>query len=507
VTIAASLVAAVRDYPDRRFLHWIRNGTHITWTYAEAAVRIAELVTRLEAAGARAGDHVVVHTAAMVPSILFDLACACAGIVLTPLETAALPEVLELCRRVDARAVLTTPDRNGPYERPVIHEDGTAQVTGDTQRALAMLAERAARITDKTPYMLQPTSGTTGGPKLAIRDHVTFVRAARLLAPGLSRTSDPPARVLMVPALTHGMGQYLLGIGVVLAAEYCVTTQIDVRADLAEIRALDPTFLAFTPRVVRSLFAQRGAGTEPLFGPSAALLLSGGASPDKDLLAAITDMGVDVIEGFGASEFSVVAVTRRGQWRADILGHVVDDVKLRVTDEGELHAWTPGLMHGYHGNAEATRAAFTEDGFYKTGDRVAISPDGELRYLGRLVDSFNLFDGSHVEPGPVEDALTRLPWLDQLVLLGDQRPYIVGLAVVRDADREQIVRDVTAINETLPQNARVRRLAILSEPFPEDIYLVVGHGKTRRSRKAAIARYAAQVEALYGAGGPDIVTL
>ena len=504
-SIAAAFVSAVRDYPDRRFLRWCRGD--VTWTYADAAVRIADLVRRLDAVGAVHGERVVVHTSEMVPSILFDLACACAGVVFTPLETTALSEVLEVCEVADARAVLTTPDRKGPYGgRAIIAEDGTRAVEGDLASAFALLAKRALHIDGKTDYMLQPTSGTTGRPKLAIRSHAAFMRARWLLAPGVER--DRPERILMVPALTHGMGQYLLAIGACVAAEYSVTSKIDVAASLDEIRALDPTFMALTPRVVRSLFHQDGGKSKRLFGPSARLLLSGGASPDKDLLAAITQMGVDVIEGFGASELSVVAVTRRGHWRTDIVGHVVDDVKLRITDDGELQAWTPGLMRGYYGNAEATRAAFTEDGFYRTGDRVEIGPAGEFRYLGRLVDSFNLFDGSHVEPGGIEYAMMRLPWADQVLLLGDQRPHLVGLVSVRRALRdpfaslrEAIELDTGRINATLPQNARVRRLAILDEPLPENIYTVVGHGKTRRSRKAAIARYHAIVEALYG-GAP-----
>jgi long-chain acyl-CoA synthetase len=52
-----------------------------------------------------------------------------------------------------------------------------------------------------------------------------------------------------------------------------------------------------------------------------------------------------------------------------------------------------------------------------------------------MVDSFNLFDGSHVAPGPIEDAVTRLPWVKQVLLLGDQRPYLTGLVVPQEALR------------------------------------------------------------------------
>src|SRR5213078_4255679 len=158
-SVAAMFVSAARAYPDRTFLRWCRGDERITWSYADAAVRIEALATRLDELGITAGDHVVVHTAEMVPSILFDLACACAGVVFTPLETTSLPAVLDLCVRIDARAVLTTPDRIGPYDgRPIVAEDGRAASAGDPALAIARLGERARRRDGDTTYMLQPTS-------------------------------------------------------------------------------------------------------------------------------------------------------------------------------------------------------------------------------------------------------------------------------------------------------------------------------------------------------------
>jgi long-chain acyl-CoA synthetase len=510
------LTTAARDYPERTFLRWCRGDARIRWTYAEAALRIDALVAQLDALGVAPGDRVVVHTAAMVPSILFDLACACAGVAFTPIETASIPSVLELCAQTDARAVLTTPDRADRYDgRPVVVEDGMRDVHGDAAAAIARLHARAAKLTPDDVYMLQPTSGTTGGSKLVIRHHAAFVRIARLLGCGLERTSEPPARVLMVAALTHGMGQYLLAIAMDHAAELAVTTAIDVAASIGEIRELDPTYIGLTPRVLRSLVHQLGGATAHIFGASARTFLTGGAPPDKDLLAAVARSGVDVIEAYGASEFSVVAMTRPGAWRPDILGHVVDDVRLRAGDDGELEAWTPVLMRGYHGAPELTRAAFTADGFYRTGDKVELGPDGEFRYLGRVVDSFNLFDGSHVAPGPIEDALARLPWIEQVLLLGDQRPYLTGLVVPHPALRAagpSLRRlgevDIGRVCAAFDLGARVRRIALLAEPLPADVYAIVGHGKVRRARGAACERFASVVEALYGgAARTDIVDI
>jgi long-chain acyl-CoA synthetase len=516
-SVAAMFVSAARDYPDRTFLRWCHGEARITWSYAEAALRIDALVAQLDELGVKPGEHVVIHTHDMVPSILFDLACTCAGVVFTPIETSSLPAVLDVCTRTAARAVLTTPDRRGSaYDgRPVVVVDGSEPVTGDPIAAIGRLGERAARVRPESIYMLQPTSGTTGGPKLVIRDHATFIRIARLLGCGLERTSQPAERVLIVAALTHGMGQYLLAIAMGLAAELCVTTQIDTNAKIEEVRWLDPTYLGLTPRVMRSLVQQLGGveGHDKLFGPSAKFVLVGGAAPDKDLLAAIVRTGVHVVEGFGASEMSVVAMTRPGQWRPDIVGHVVDDVTLKIAEDGELLAKTPVMMRGYYGSPELTRAAFTEDGYYRSGDRVTLGPENEFRYHGRMVDAFNLFDGSHVAPGPIEDAVTRLPWVDQVVLIGDQRPYLTGLLVPHPAVRAQVTagagslralieRDLGRICSELEPNARVRRVAVLDRPLPTEVHQVVGHGKVRRARSAAVTLLAETVQALYGGAVP-----
>jgi long-subunit acyl-CoA synthetase (AMP-forming) len=502
--LAALFVSGARDYPNRVFLRWCHGTERITWSYAEAAVRIANLIARLDAIGVGSGDYAVVYTAEIVPSLLFDIACACAGVVFTPIETNSIPAVMDIYARTAAKVVLTTPDRARSFDA-VIAEDGLGTTTGTYAQALAFLADRTARLDADSIYMLQPTSGTTGGSKLVIRTHKPFVRVGPLFAFGALREDEPQARVLIVPALTHGMGQYLLAAALWRATEIDVTTRIDVAASIEEIRWLDPTFIVLTPRVLRSLVHQLGGDTTQIFGPSLRHFLSSGAAPDKQLLTAIERTGVTVIEAFGASEVSAVAITRPGSWRPDILGHVLDDVELRVSEDGELQVRSDYKMAGFHGAPELTKAAFTDDGFYCTGDRVTLGPEGEFTYHGRLVDSFNLFDGSHVAPGPLEDAFGHLPWVDQVMLFGDQYPYLVGLLVPTAKYRGRLDRvgrrmfelDAGRICSEFEPNARVHRLAILDRPLPEEMFKFVGHGKIRRVRARALEAFDALVQALY----------
>src|SRR5207244_11992064 len=118
--------------------------------------------------------------------------------------------------------------------------------------------------------------GTTGAPKLVVRPHLAFTRAARLQADlGLDRLeadrfSDPAERILMVASLTHGMGQYLAVTAVLIAGEMCVTSWIDTNASLEEVKRLDPSYICVTPRVLHSFVKQKTAlAASRLFGERA----------------------------------------------------------------------------------------------------------------------------------------------------------------------------------------------------------------------------------------------
>jgi long-chain acyl-CoA synthetase len=528
-TVPGMFLAAAREYPGRTFLRWIHGGQTSTWTYLETAARVADLSARMCEAGVARGDRVVIYTAETVPSLVFDLACAHLGALFAPFDARSTPALVDLCGRLECSVVLTTPDRvaevrdegltvialdrNGDPSEPASNG-----VSGDGLARLDELDRLAAGLDGDTPYMLQPTSGTTGGSKLVIRLHKTFARVARLLGGdvGLERDADPAERVLLVQAMTHGFGQYLLSTGLSVAAEFDVTSQIDTATPLDEIRALDPTYVGFTPRVIRTLIQQNGgvSSGRRLLGASTRLLLTGGAKADGELLRSIRDQGVDIIEGYGASEFSLVSVTEPGTWEPGWVGRVLPDVELRHTEDGELLARTQVMMSGYYGLPEVTRAAFTDDGFYRTGDRVEVDGRGMLRYVARAVDMFNLFDGSHVSPTAGEEAMAALPWVDQVVLLGDQRPFIGALAVPHAslrapavlagaALRRQIELDVGRLNGELEPNMRIRRVALLTGPFPDSQHRIVAHGKVRRLRAAVAEAHAGVVAALFRTGAED----
>jgi long-chain acyl-CoA synthetase len=536
-TVDSLFRAAVERAPDRVFMRAIG---HAPVTYGEAQRPIAGLVAALRGRGLATGARVVGYLDDMMSSICFNLACAHAGVIPVAIGPPySADAALRLAAEVEAGAVFSWaeqaaalvargtppicfrfPGRTPPPEgAEVIEPDAMAR--DDARR---LLAESARDHGPDSVYSFQPTSGTTGAFKLAMRQHHVFARAARIFAEGLRPGAEPPERLLMISALTHGLGQYLLATGLYLGAEFCLASDIDTRCPIEDVHALRPTYLGVTPRVLRSLHRQHleridPTGEAPLLGPDASTLLIGGSAPDPELLRLCTRQGVNVIEGLASSETGPIAFTERGHWREGLVGKVLPDVEIRIEEDGELLVRSPeGLMLGYYANEELTRQSFTADGFYRTGDRCEITPDGYFRYLGRKRDVFNTADGSNIYPARIEVMIEGLPWVHQAVLIGDQRPYLAALIVPREvppgaelaaddghlpeAAHEALYArakaDLGRINQGLETNERIRRFALLGRPMDDTCYTVVGHGKASRKRDAIAARYGARIAALYG---------
>lgn len=245
--------------------------------------------------------------------------------------------------------------------------------------AFDLVSAAADSLTPDALFMVQPTPGSTGAPKLVRRSHRAFARYAKFVGSELGNLAAEP-RFLAVSALTHAFGLHTFATVLSLGAELVVPAALDTSVSLDEVRVLDPVVLPMTPRVLRSLYRQ--AADEGLtrqarfFGPSARALLIAGGKSDPGLLRNVEAAGIEVIEWYGSSEASLVALTPWGGRGEGYAGRIVDDTTVRVATDGELLVRSPGLMLGYGGDEGLTRSAFTGDGFYRTGDIGDISSDG-----------------------------------------------------------------------------------------------------------------------------------
>jgi long-chain acyl-CoA synthetase len=234
------------------------------------------------------------------------------------------------------------------------------------------------------------------------------------------------------------------------------------------------------------------------------------------LLQALAAQGVDVGEWYGSSEAGVVAMTPRGGWRPGEIGPVCPEVEVRLGGDGEILVRSPAQMIGYHGDAPLTGDAMTVDGFIRTGDLGALSPEGVLRLVGRKKEILNAPDGTNIAAVPVENLIVSLPWVEQAVLVGSQRPFLAALIAVRDAppssEADGFLSELThpglydrarseldAINTRLEAVEQIRSFALFGNRFDARLYAEVGSGKIRRDRDGIDTSYQARIEAIYAA--------
>jgi len=515
--------------PERVFVrHLTRHGEHRR-TFREVAGAIAQIVERLRAIGVEPGARAVVYSDGVVPSIHFMLGCAFAGVAFAPLAPTFSPEaVRRVQQRLEAKVVFATGDHVARLRAIGIRALCDGDAGGDDALDLAcppgagdreLLRTCGRDGTAEEPYVILLTSGTTGEPKLAVRTHRAAVLGARWFRDGFGLAADARERVLLCSALTHGLGQLVLAFGLHLGAELCVPEVIEGDVALDQVQQLDPSIVCAHPRVILSLYRQHLARGGPprsrFFGPSLRLLRTAGWNIDPELQHMLAGQGIDVGEWYGASETSLVAMTRPGGWRAGELGPVCPGVELRLGPDGEMLVRSPLQMKGYYGDAALTRDKLTADGFVRTGDFAELGADGALRLVGRKSEILNMRHGTNIAAVPIEDLILALPWVEQAVVVGTARPYLAALIVVRDAppssepdgflgeraspapyDRAR--RDLAAVNARLEPVAQVRAFALFGRRFGADLYAELKlSGKIRRNRDGIDAGYRARIEALY----------
>jgi len=271
--------------------------------------------------------------------------------------------------------------------------------------------------------------------------------------------------------------------------------------------------------------------------------VSGGAALPEEIGTFFQAAGVTIIEGYGLTETApVMSVNPTDAPRYGTVGHILPGVSVAIqsledetivgmvngndyptgttTGEGEILVKGPNVMKGYWDNAEQTRAAFDPDGWYHTGD-VGRFDDGYLRITDRIKHMIVSRGGKNVYPGPIEETFKTQACIDQIVVLGEDRPFLTALVVpdfeslrVRARDRDidearltdaelvehEDVQDLfqqafTEYNHDAAAHEKIRNFRLLAEPFTVEDNTLTPTLKLRRSE--ITERHADRIDAMY----------
>ena len=215
------------------------------------------------------------------------------------------------------------------------------------------------------------------------------------------------------------------------------------------------------------------------FGGELRSVVVGGAPIDPEIVKDFYAFGITVLQGYGITECSpLIAVNRPGRVKFDAVGEVVDCCEVRIdpiegspAGEGEILVKGDNVMIGYYEDEEATAAAFTSDGYFRTGDIGFIDEDGFIHITGRKKNVIIASNGKNVFPEEIEERLLKIDVIKECVVL-QRGEDIVALVYpdpekkLSDEEAQNAVKDaITALNKSLPTYKHIAKFEIRSEEF------------------------------------------
>ncbi|WP_371152914.1 AMP-dependent synthetase/ligase [Buchananella felis] len=532
--------------------------------------------------GLEAGARVAIMSRTRYEWTLLDYSCWAAGLVPVPIyETSSGEQIEYIVRDADVRAVVTETTTQLELARAACQAAGLPQAhlfsldTDAIDQIQAMgadvppgaVAERTAALTTASLATIVYTSGTTGRPKGTVITHGNFTDLAvnsHAWMPEVAMGQD--SRLLLFLPLAHVFARFLQVFQ--LSGEGILGHTPDTKNLLADLATFKPSYLLAVPRVLEKIYnsadAKTGGGLKQklfrwsakvaiaysralekgpapaslrlqraiadrlvyakiraLVGGNAGFIISGGAPLSTRLAHFYTGLGLPVLEGYGLTEtVGPLSVNTPTLSKIGTVGPALPPLQVRISDDGEILIKGPSVFQGYHNAPEATAAAFTEDGWFRTGDLGSLDSDGYVRITGRAKEIIVTAGGKNVAPAALEDPLRGHPLISQVVVVGDQRPFVAALVtldeemlpgwlknhalpampVTEAATHPEVLaaldRAVERANRHVSRAEAIRKIKVLTTDFTEANGLLTPSLKVKRAE--VIARFAAQVDEIYG---------
>jgi len=245
-----------------------------------------------------------------------------------------------------------------------------------------------------------------------------------------------------------------------------------------------------------------------------------GAPLSPKIVEFLHSCGINIIVGYGLSETTATVTCYPSVgYEIGTVGTVLPRIQVKIADNGEILVKGPTVMSGYYNKPEATAEAFTEDGWFRTGDAGYINHSGALVLTERIKDLFKTSNGKYIAPQALESRLGEDKYIEQVAVIGDGRKFVSALIVpdfnaLREyaaengiaAETEEALAADKLINDMLAERIakaehglagyeRIKRFTILPAPFTMEAGELTNTLKVKR--RAVAERYADIIDAMY----------
>jgi long-chain acyl-CoA synthetase len=281
--------------------------------------------------------------------------------------------------------------------------------------------------------------------------------------------------------------------------------------------------VALTDRLVFSKVRGR-------FGGKLSYAFSGGAAISREVAEFIDSLGITVYEGYGLTETSPISTTNcPGHRRIGSVGRAIPHVRVEIDPsagggekngykEGEIIVFGPNVMVGYHNRPEDNAAVFTDKRGFRTGDMGYVDAEGYVYITGRIKEQYKLENGKYVVPTPLEEALKLSPYIANVMVFGDNKPFNVALVVLNvdavkswaakeghtiaadalatnDKVRALLKAEVDRLSDAFKGFESVRDFALITDDFTTENGMLTPSLKLKRRKVLEV--HGAQIEGLY----------
>jgi long-chain acyl-CoA synthetase len=518
-------------------------------TYGQIHLQVAGIAQRLHSLGVSRGTPVAIVANTCDRWTLVDMAIQCLGGITVGIYPTLLPEQISrqlehsesaiLLVENEAQAQRLLPQTDELFDLQHIFSLYPTQVVPQLTPARPDTKWLKQRIDEVQPEDVATyiyTSGTTGSPKAVVLRNSNFTS---IIGASRERVALHPGEqsIVFLP-LSHVLQRFTQYRGLVDQTVGWFSPSIE---DLpATLQIAQPHVMATVPRMLEKIRAKvetqaQEKGSEAFailnwaisvghavndriwsdkkvgfrltaqhrlaerlvlskikegLGGRLRMFICGGSALDPELALWFEAVGISVREGWGLSETSAPATANgTSDFRFGTVGKPLNGTDVRVAADGELLVRGPGVFEGYLKDPDATQAAFTENGWFKTGDLGSIN-DGFVRIVGRKKEIIVTAGGKNIAPTPIEQALEQ-GLVGQAVVVGDNKPYLVALLapdpdafqsaakangwpgtledwIQHPAVIEEITENVNTVNLRFPKHETIKRWALLEAPLSEN---------------------------------------
>ncbi|AKJ07424.1 long-chain acyl-CoA synthetase [Archangium gephyra] len=543
------LLEHARKTPDKPLFSRRVGAGFESLTAADIVRTVRRLARGLIALGVEPGHRVALMSKTRVEWVLLDYAILATGATTVPIYETSSAEQVEWIIS-DSGAVMAffeTDTLHGLYRQAADRLPACRHTFVIDQAALEHLQQRGDEVDEarlderlsglRTSHLatLIYTSGTTGRPRGCELTHGNIRMNALQVLGFAGNIITPEDRTMLFLPLAHALAKMLFLASVERGNAVAFATSAGKLTE--ELALVRPTWFGTVPRVLEKVFQtaqqkadQAGRGRvfnlaadaairysreqsaggvslvarlqhvvfdrlvyrtlRSVLGGQLRFVVSGGGPLPERLNHFYNGMGVKVLEGYGMTETSPVLTINSDQAsRIGTVGQPLPGTTVRLAEDGEILVKGPQIFQGYWHNEEASKRAFTPDGWLQTGDLGSLDEQGFLRITGRKKEILVTAAGKNVAPGPLEDRIREHPLVSQAMVVGEGKPFVAALVTLDpsafkqwarkngkegqpleslledSALRTEVGQAIENANRSVSRAESIRKFAILPEDF------------------------------------------